>query len=349
MKQWIKRCAAGCAAAVLSFTFLGCSGAEKEVNLALNGHTVTNEEFVSVMNTQIYDVTDYFYKTYGASVDGEFWTKDFNGEIPYEMLAEATVDQLKYYYAVYEHAMEMGYVDSVTYDDFLARMENENKIRKEKIERGEAIYGLMEYSEELYREYELDIFQKAYCDNPENEGMNITDEQRQAYYEEYKDTYYTAYDDISIDYLKVFCETEEEYKSYKDKMTDIYKSMDQEHSLEMLIQDDADLLAYFASEDILSNEYSVYARTIPDVLEYAMGLSSGESTQVIESENVLYLIECTSRTEHDYHPIEEVADNINAELRESIYDTIVDQRADEIQVSGEWDDIYLFTNKKMQS
>lgn len=349
MKKWMIRCVAGLTAAVLSSAFVGCQGGAEELNLTINGHTVTNDEFISVMNTQIYDVTNYFYETYGAAVDRDFWSKDFQGEIPHQALAKATVEQLKYYYAVYEHAMEMGYVNSVSYDDFLARMENENQIRKEKIERGEVVYGLMEYSEDLYREYELDIFQKAYCDVTTNEGMDITDEQRQAYYEEYKDTYFVAYDDISIDYLKVYCETEEELRAYKSQMTDIYKSMDQEHSLEMLVQGYPELLAYYASEDILSNEYSVYAKTIPDVLEHAMDLSAGESTQVIESDNVLYLIECTSRTEYDYHPIEDVADNINAELRESIYDSIVKQRAEMIQISGEWEDIYLFTNKIIQS
>lgn len=339
----------GCVLTAGMLTGCGEGGPQSQkLDLTLNGHKITEEEFISAMNDQIYDVTSYFYDTYGAAVDQGFWLKDFEGEIPYEMLAEETIEQLKYYYGVYEHAMEMNYVDSVTYDSFVKRMENENKTRKEKVQRGEVIYGLLEYSEELYREYELDIFQKAYCDDPDNEGMDITDAQRQEYYEAYKDTYFAANDDISIDYLKVYFETEEEKDLYKGLMTDLYKSMDQEHSMSQLVQETPQLLAYFASESILSNEYSVYARTIPDVLEYAMELPAGESTQVIESENVLYLIECTSRTEHDYHPIEEVKDNINAELRESIYDAMVEQRAAQMQMSGDWEDIYLFTKIKMQ-
>mgnify|MGYP001160386701 FL=1 len=68
----------------------------------------------------------------------------------------------------------------------IKRMEEENKMRAEKIENGEPVFGLSKFTTELYMEYEMDSFQKRYCENLKNEGMEITEEERVQYYEKKK-------------------------------------------------------------------------------------------------------------------------------------------------------------------
>ena len=316
------------------------------LKLTIGGLEISEEEYKDIMQEQIYPVTRYFFDTYGAAVDGEFWEKDFQGEVPYQMLAEYTLEQLKYQHGVYEHAKRMGYVDSASYESLLERVETENTIRKEKIEKGEVVYGLSEYTKELYLEYEMDSFQKRYCDNIENEGMDISDEERQVYYEENKDVLYNAYDDLTLNYLRVPYEVE----GAQESMTSLYKKMDAEHTMESLINGEfSQLKEYFSKLEITSSEYGSYAKTMPEVLEYSNGLEKGQSTQVIDDGTSFSLVECVNRVKHDYLPIDQVKDHINKALRESVYDDLMLQEAEKITVDYEIQDLYEFTKKNVKN
>ena len=323
---------------------------EKSLELYIDGVQISEEEYADAMQREVYDVTRYFYETYGASVDSEFWEKDFQGEVPSRMLAERTIEQLKYNHAVYKHAKELKYIDSATYEALLERMEAENALRKEKVQKGEPVYGLMEYTQDLYREYEMDIFQKKYCENIENAGMNISEEERQAYYEEKKDILFVAYDDLKIDYITMYYETEEEAKEIRKRLTELYKKMDAQHPMKALVQEEfKDLEEYFFSEEIASEEYGLYLKNIPDVLEYAKELEAGTSTQVIEENNTFYLIECLGKVEHDYQPIEEVKDIINKDLRETKYESLIEEQAAKMQVECNIEKIYIYTKNIYKS
>lgn len=337
--------------AIIVLAFIGisiCLFVKANWALRIDDYQITEKEYISAMNQEIYDVTRYFYEKEGVSVDKDFWEKEINGEFPYKKLADETLEQLTYEYAVYSHAQEMGYIENIGYEAFLKRLKNENQVRADRIANGQVVYGLSEFNEDTYKEYEFDLFQKAYCDDLNNPGMRITDEERREYYEENKDVLFVAYDDLSISYLKVHYETEDEGKILKDQMTQLYKKMDSKHSLEELALEDDILKEYFEKVTILSDEYSIYVRTMEDVMEYAMELQKGESTQVEESGNTLYLVECTNRVDHDYKAIEDVVDFINTELRKSNYSKLILERASSMKLDGNMEDIYLFTKKNIK-
>ena len=331
--------------AVIFFIYSG----NQSLELKINGEKVTEEEYLDAMNSQLYDVTQYFYQTYNARVSGDFWEKEFDGEVPYKMLAEKTLEKLKYNRAVYETAKEKGYIDSVAYDSFIERFETENAARKERVENGQPVYGLSEFTKELYLEYEMDTLQKKYCEGLENEGMDISEEDRQQYYEENKDRLFVKQDDITIDYIKINYELEgmsqQEKDTWKQRLTEIYKGMDEQHSLKSFAEADPNLQSWFSSEQILSEEYSFKAREIGDILEYAEDLKQGESTPVLEENGALYLIECVERKDYDYQPIEEVVDNINKALREENYEEIIRKKAEEAATEAVMEKIYTFTKK----
>ena len=72
------------------------------------------------------------------------------------------MEQLKYIHAVYDLAKEKGYIQDATFAGMKHRMEQENMQRSEKVARGEAVYGLKEYTLDLYQEYELSMIEEAY-------------------------------------------------------------------------------------------------------------------------------------------------------------------------------------------
>lgn len=331
------------ALAILVFLVLFIS--RNHFSLTINGNKIDKEEFLNAASLRKYEVTSYFTGKSKGSVDAGFWEREADGELPYEKLADEAVEELKYFYAVYGLAREKGYVQDESYDAFLKRWELENAVRKEKIEKGEAVYGLSEYTLELYREYEMDTLQKQYCEDLENEGMDITDEDRERYYEEHKD-YYRQEDDRTLDYIKIPYEAEglgeQEVSSLKSCLTSIYKKMDQTHSLKELARQEPEAAPYLEHADIAAEELNIYSRSISDILEYAWELSAGESTAVLDENGCLYLIECTDRKENDFVSISDVKDNINKTLREENYNKIIEERAADSTVEGDMEAVYKF-------
>ena len=154
-------------------------------SLKINDNEISKEEFLAAAAQKRYEVVSYFSEKGGGNVDAKFWEEAVGGELPYEKLTQEAIEELKYFYAVYDMAKEKGYVEDGSYSALIKRWEEENHFRKDKIEKGEAIYGLSEYPLDLYLEYEMDSIQKSYCDDLENEGMEVTEEDRKQYYDNY--------------------------------------------------------------------------------------------------------------------------------------------------------------------
>ena len=170
------------AAAAVGIFLYGVLGKER-LHLRINGTEIAEEEYLQAVKAVRYDVAAYFAGTYGAKEEDSFWSEESGGEIPCEKLAEEAVERLKYIHAVYGLAEEKGYIDDAGYDALVERLEDENASRKEKIEAGEPVYGLSEYTLDLYMEYEVSSFRERYCNDKTNEGMDLTEEEIREHYE----------------------------------------------------------------------------------------------------------------------------------------------------------------------
>lgn len=153
--------------------------------LDINDERISQEEYLQAVKSVRFDVKAYFRNTYGAETDGDFWNRRYGEEIPFRKLAEEALDLLKYRHAVYDTAREKGYLreEEISYDSIVKRMEDENRERKEKKENGETVYGLTEYSLDQYLDYEISSLQERYINDPENEDMEVSEEELRTYYE----------------------------------------------------------------------------------------------------------------------------------------------------------------------
>lgn len=318
--------------------------------LSISDSIITKETYLQIMNKNVPEVTKYF-KEKGVSNSGrDFWVTSIDGEIPYKVLTDKTLDELKYIAAVYEIAQEKKYIEKDALKTLSERIEQENKTRKESIEKGEPVYGLAEFSADTFLEYEMDTLQKMYCDDIENDGMEITDTQREKYYNENKDRLFNKNDDISISYIKIDYEqqgSDEKYQLYKDMLNQMYKSCIGGSHIQDLIKDYPQINSYFKHLDLKSAEIGAYTRSIPDILEYSYDLKPNETTTVIDENGCLYLIECTDRVYYDYHTIDTVRENIDKILREENYEKILQERADKLVVNANLENIYKFTKRNI--
>lgn len=319
--------------------------------LKINGEKIDKEEYVDTMNEQINQVSQYFYEKAGITLKGNTWEKEIEGEVPYRVLADQVIEQLKHTAAVFDLAKEKGYIEETGYQALKKRMEEENEARANKIKNGEPVYGLSNFSLKLYKEYSMDAIQKQYCSDLDNEGMKVTDEDRQAYYDQQKDKIFRQNDDITLDFIKIEYQAsemeEEEYRNLKEKMTQLHGQISDKEYLFDLVQKEDMLVPYFTHQELLSGDIGAYSRIMGDVLDYAADLKKGEVSQVIDENGALYLIQCADRNVNDYYPLDTVKDNINKSLREANYESILAKKAAGYEVGGNMDRIYAYTKQQV--
>ena len=115
-----------------------------------------------------------------------------------------------------------------------------------------------------------------------------------------------------------------------------------ERGIDELLRHFGPLMRYVIAP-ILSDEADYMSKTIGDVMEIGYDLDAGEKSAVIDQNGYLFLVQCLSKTEHDYKPFEDVKVNIEKILREEHYDQVVEEKAESLQVDCNYEDIYSFT------
>lgn len=141
-------------------------------DLTVAGDPISKEEYVNCMNSVEYDTKMQIQQDYDAVYGTDFWEKQYDGQYGYEILTRNTVEQLKYIHAVYDLAEENGDVADSSYEALEKRWKDGNAERGEKVKKGEVIYGLKEYTFQLYLDYELSTLKEKYCNDTSREECN---------------------------------------------------------------------------------------------------------------------------------------------------------------------------------
>lgn len=155
----------------------------EQFDLTVAEHAISKDEYVNCMKSVEYDTKMQIQQDYDAIYEDDFWEKQYNGKYGYEILAENTVEELKYIHAVYDLAKENGDIADSSYEALEKRWNDENTERSEKVEKGEVIYGLKEYTFQLYLDYEISILKEKYCNDTKREGMKLTEDEILEHYE----------------------------------------------------------------------------------------------------------------------------------------------------------------------
>ena len=150
---------------------------KNQLQLTIGTHQISYEEYLACMQSVMYDTKMQIQQQYDVDYDDDFWKKKYGKKYGYEILAENTLESLKYIHAVYDLAVENGYVDDGSYEGLKKRLEQENNTRKEKLAKNDVIYGLKEYSYDLYLQYEMSSIKEQYCNDKTREGMDLTEEE----------------------------------------------------------------------------------------------------------------------------------------------------------------------------
>ena len=121
--------------------------------LSVDGFGVTEEEFLLFLRDQKAVTVNYYWTNHKLQADGGFWTTEVEGRTPLNFAKEKALDALVRAKQEFLMADEYEILDYVNYDQMMQDMEAENRDRAEKASKGEAIYGLSEYTPFTYYTY----------------------------------------------------------------------------------------------------------------------------------------------------------------------------------------------------
>lgn len=185
-------------------------------DLTVAEHTISKEEYVNCMESVEYDTKMQIQQDYDAVYGDDFWKKKYKEKYGYEILAENTVEQLKYIHTVYDLAKENGDISDSSYEALEKRWKDENAERKEKVEKGEVIYGLKEYTFPLYLDYEISILKEKYCSDTDREGMELTEDEIVEHYKSRDWIFGDSEENADLETARVAVERELREQKYDD-------------------------------------------------------------------------------------------------------------------------------------
>ena len=186
-----------------------------DFTLSVNGQSVSKEEYLAGVDAVKYDTKLQIQKEYGTSYGETFWKECYGGKRGYELLTEQAIDWIKRTHAVYDLAKEYGDVEQSGYEAAVARWKQEDESRKEKTNQGAVVYGLKEYSLDLYLKYEISMLKEAYCNDQSREGMNLTEDEIRTHYASREWLFDGSEENADLEMARVAVERELREKKYE--------------------------------------------------------------------------------------------------------------------------------------
>lgn len=154
--------------------------------LTVDGYGVTEEEFLLFLGDQKAAAANYFWTRYQVQPDADFWTTAVNGETPLVYAKERALDALVAAKITFIMAAERDILAYQNYDGLLDSMEEENADRARKLENGEVVYGLSQFTPFTYYQY-LNKNAGAELEYSQRELTAPTREELLETYEKYKE------------------------------------------------------------------------------------------------------------------------------------------------------------------
>ena len=303
--------------------------------LEISGFPVSREEYVRAMYQARNDVlSDHA----AAGISLTDWSGETALGDPCALVTERATEILTEYYAISTLAVERGYLADASLAAMERELEELNAQRQEAVDSGAIVTGMLQFSLEDYMTYRASAIRLQFTNDSENPEFAVTEEEILERYEADRDSLYRKPDDLELQFLLIRSGDVEEAV-----LEDLRQRALKTGSLRDALAGSPGLQAYFQEISVNAGTYSVYARSHGDILGWSAELAAGEISPVIRQEDHLCLIQCMSRTDHQYTPLEEVASVVVQSIRESRYDALIAKRMEQIGIEVDPEQLSRFT------
>jgi hypothetical protein len=309
-----------------SFASLGAADTGLDV-ATVNGEPVTVREFDRFVRKGRARVFSHFAAKYGMKDHKGFWSTPVDGVAPIDMLRKMAMDECVRVKVQLIMARDKGILDDVSYAAFLKRLDEENRRRKAAKDRGEVIYGPVEYSEDTGFAHWFSLTTIELKRRFAKDDLDIDDETLRKFYDANKEQYKRP-DRVTVHAL--MAGRGDEARAVLDKLV-ARKRPDE--SLEDLFKQAPGDVGFH--EEVFGDESAQRGEDEPLIYELeaaANGLSPGKVTDVMPYEDGYMVVQCTERKDMGYYVFD---DELKSVLKDRFIDREFELRTDSLVKSAE--------------
>lgn len=300
---------------------------EPYVIFTIDGYPVYHEEYELFLRSQRAATAQYFYETYGAEQDAEFWTTEYEGQTPENYNKEKALEELIAYKTERILAYERGIAEYVNFDDLMREKDGVNEKNSTSDQAGDFTYGIADYSPWQYLQYLRSVCDiELLKDESRRCKDRISEETLNGYYEEERQMYHKGYD-VTYERLDMILSADKEQigqqmKAVADRAEKEKISLEAAVK-ELQIADICTVNEYVTSEVEVGKDDLFEVEIQQTVLELEPGTVS---EPIISSFGSGTVLRCIERKDLGYYNFDEVKDDIIICFAEESLEDLLDER-----------------------
>ncbi len=301
---------------------------DDEVVATVNGTPIVWREFQMQMREQRGEVYTYYQQQYQASTDrSSFWTTTYGQETPEQKLKELALDQMVRIKVEQQLAKQYGIPTTVDYMAFLSNWKKENERRQSAVDKGEAIYGPIQYGEREYYEYVHDNLVTALKKAVAQSNGEVTDALlREVYKADREMPAYRNQDTIQIRKIVIPFQTALEQENAKSAMDTIKARLDKGEPFDTLYKEYLLKGAPTGEQRFDADSFYMDQKNYGLLLQQSYKLEAGQISPVFEFGQAYYLIRCEVRQRGEIRPFAEVKQLLLYNEINNIYMRLIDEQ-----------------------
>lgn len=314
--------------------------------LTINSEPVSWAEFNLVMSGLRVRVYTYFQSKFDFTENENFWETEYSGEIPGKKLIDETINALKRIKIEQILMKEEGIVDDISFTDFIKELKNENARRKKAIANKTSIYGPTEFNEKIYYEFlQMERSEKLKI-RMSGSKLHFSEDDIRNYYNNNKDTKFMLPGKTRIEriILKIHDDSVKTGVGAPviNKENDPLETMI--HIQEMAFNNKefteiVNELQRQGNNDVSFEEHIIdvttmkmLANTYHGIFESVFRLETHVVSDIITEANTLNIIKVIEREYGTYITLEEARPQINREMTDSLYNSLLSNLAEQAVV-----------------
>jgi len=303
----------------------------------IDGQSVSKSEFVDFMESDKGSVYSDFVQRHGQQNSANFWTANFNGQVPIDTLKQQTLDKLK---SIKEEQIlfkKYGLANDISYSGFLKALNAENNLRKKKAAQKAVIYGPEQYDAKVYYDYLQGDRREKLQTKLLSTNLAASNKEIQAYYDDHKNLF-KKQNNIKIEKISIPYSNQKGVGSLdlktraSDASQQILKNINQGDSFENAIQPYAgeDWIKIEDKTQVVHGESDKYDINIVEALS---NLSTGQVSGVIDDGNAFNIIRVLQYLPAEYKSLADVKSQIISSIADSKYHQMIDNLVKKAKVS----------------
>jgi hypothetical protein len=321
------------------------SGGESSPVMTVNGEPVCEDEFIGTMSGLREKIFYHFSRKHDAGNKSEFWTTDYGGEVPADLLIQSTVEDMIRFKVEQLVMKTHGIAEDVCYEAFLEDLKQENQRRRSAMADNLPVFGPFQYEEKAYYQYLHSERTSKLKQLLAEKELLPGDGEIDVYYADNREKYRNP-DIIKIERISLPEEYFEAIQSIEGA-TDV-NVMEKIHAMIRNGDDFKTVANYYKYSGVQGIGFEIlvldgstariFVRMFPEITLQLNSLEIGQVSGIIREADTFNIIKITQRQEGKYRSLEEVKGQIVRELIDEKYERL-------IQKSVESADVILYSDR----